>query len=56
MSRLLGPIWGGALFQYVGPRVPFWVGGGLVFLTALFALRLQPGEAPKKAAASRAAA
>ncbi len=48
MSRLLGPIWGGAVFQYLGHAAPFWLGGGLVFLTALFALRLHPGEARRE--------
>ncbi len=48
MSRLLGPIWGGVLFQYVGLGAPFWTGGALVLVTALFTLRLHPGEAPKK--------
>ncbi len=47
MSRLLGPIWGGAAFQHVGHGVPFWLSGGLVLATALFALRLHPGEAPR---------
>ena len=53
MSRLLGPIWGGAVFQHIGPREPFWLGGSLVLLTALFALRLHPGEAPKREAGSK---
>ena len=48
MSRLLGPIWGGAVFQHVGQGVPFWLSGGLVLATALFALRLRPGEAPRQ--------
>lgn len=47
MSRLLGPVWGGAVFQQLGQGVPFYVGGGLVLATALFALRLHPGQAPR---------
>ena len=47
MSRLLGPVWAGAVFQHLGQSVPFWLGGGLVLATALFALRLHPGEARK---------
>ncbi len=50
MSRLLGPIWGGAVFQHVSHGTPFWLGGGLVLATALFALRLHPGEARRAAA------
>ena len=48
MSRLLGPVWAGAVFQQLGQAVPFWLGGGLVLATALFALRLHPGEARPK--------
>ncbi|MEM1204367.1 MAG: MFS transporter [Acidobacteriota bacterium] len=46
MSRLLAPVWSGAVFQALGEREPFWIGGALVFVTAMFALRLRPGEAP----------
>lgn len=45
ISRLTAPIWAGAVFQHLGIQVPFWIGGGLVLLTALFTLRLRPGEA-----------
>lgn len=51
-SRLLAPIWAGAVFQEIGTREPFWIGGALVLLTALFALRLHPGEAPRQAEAA----
>ncbi len=51
MSRLLGPIWGGAVFQQLGQGVPFWMAGGLVLATALFALRLHPGEASRHSGA-----
>ncbi len=44
LSRLLGPVWAGAAFQQLGEPVPYWLAGGLVFLTALFSLRLHPGE------------
>lgn len=50
-SRLLGPVWAGAAFQYLGHPVPFWIASGLVLATAIFSLRLHPGEAPKKPAA-----
>ena len=46
MSRLLAPIWAGIVFEQVGVREPFWIGGSVVLLTALVALRLSPGEAP----------
>ncbi len=54
MSRLLGPVWGGAVFQQVGQGTPFWLGGALVLATALFALRRHPGDAPKAPADSEA--
>ncbi len=54
MSRLLGPIWGGAAFQHIGQGMPFWIAGGLVLATALFALRLHPGEAPRRAEGEQA--
>jgi multidrug resistance protein len=44
LSRLLGPVWAGAAFQQLGDAVPYWLAGGLVLLTALFSLRLRPGE------------
>jgi MFS family permease len=49
VSRLLGPVWAGATFQHFGEPVPFWLAGGLVLATALFTLRLSPGERPRKA-------
>ncbi len=48
MSRLLGPVLAGAVFQHVGQGTPFTMGGALVLATALFALRLHPGEARKQ--------
>lgn len=55
MSRLLAPIWAGIVFEQVGVRQPFWIGGSLVLLTALVALRLSPGEAPPPGGASEEA-
>ena len=49
VSRLLGPIWAGAVFQSVGEAVPFWIGGGLVLVTLIFSFQLQAGAAPKSA-------
>lgn len=47
-SRLLAPMWAGAVFEHVGQREPFWIGGALVLLTALLSLRLKPGESPAR--------
>lgn len=49
ISRLLGPVLAGWIFQHWGEPFPFWLSGTLVLLTAVFALRLQPGEARPKA-------
>ncbi|RMH18110.1 MAG: MFS transporter [Acidobacteria bacterium] len=47
-SRLLGPIWAGAVFQHAGPQATFWLAGGVVLAAVLAALRLHPGEAPRR--------
>ncbi len=44
VSRLLGPIWATAVFQYVGQQETFWLGSVLVALVALGTLRLHPGQ------------
>ncbi|NJL28630.1 MAG: MFS transporter [Thermoanaerobaculia bacterium] len=46
MSRLAGPLVAGAVFQFVGAEVPFWLGAALVFAAALCALRLTPRSSP----------
>jgi MFS family permease len=37
VARLVGPLWAGAAFQYLGPGAPFWISAGLAFVTLLFA-------------------
>jgi multidrug resistance protein len=46
ISRLVGPLWAGIVFQYVGIRAPFWVSAGLMVAVGLFALSLGPSEPP----------
>jgi len=36
VSRMLGPIWGGIVFQHLGIRSPFLIGGALMVATFLF--------------------
>ena len=46
VARLIGPLWAGLVFQYVGIRAPFWLCAvlmGLVWLVAA-ALRLDDDE------------
>lgn len=33
LARTAGPIWGGWVFQQMGPSWPFWIAGGLMVLT-----------------------
>ena len=49
-SRLIGPVWAGAAFEHLGKGFPFWIAAGLVLATAVFSLRLRPGEAPRHGA------
>ena len=53
VSRLLAPIWAGAVYQELGKQEPFIIGGILVFVTAALSLRLRPGEAPGKPMTTR---
>ncbi len=46
MSRLVGPVLCGSLYQAFAHGTPFWSCGALVWLTALFAFQFRPGEAP----------
>lgn len=38
VSRMVGPIWSTAVFQYVGVSAPFWIAAGLMALVASIAL------------------
>jgi multidrug resistance protein len=51
MSRLVGPLWAGALFQ-VGIAVPFLAGAGLMALVAVWARGLRPTRVAQEVAAS----
>ena len=42
VARLLGPIWAGAVFQYVGIRWPFWLAAFVMALGRLFVGRDDP--------------
>ncbi len=45
VARMLGPIWAGAAFQYIGIRSPFFLAAGLVLAVRLFAQRVEDGDA-----------
>lgn len=44
ISRGVGPIWSGFLFEHLGVGSPFWVASGLVAVVAVLALRVVPEE------------
>lgn len=41
-SRIIGPIWAGTAFQYLGPSVPFFAAGAVMGLVALLTTRVRP--------------
>jgi MFS family permease len=41
-SRIIGPIWAGSAFRYLGASVPFFVAGAIMGLVALLTLRVRP--------------
>jgi len=45
-SRLVGPLWAGLAFQYVGIASPFWLSALLMVAVGLFALSLRPVGGP----------
>ena len=55
VSRLLAPIWAGAVFEMVGIREPFWIGGAMVLTAFVVSLGLRPGETPRRRRVRRAA-
>jgi MFS family permease len=42
VSRIVGPLWAGALFQRVSPDAPFYAAGAVVVLAVILAGRLRP--------------
>jgi MFS family permease len=42
VSRIVGPLWAGAAFQYVSPDAPFFAAGAVVAVAAVLASRLRP--------------
>ncbi len=41
-SRIIGPIWAGSAFRYLGPGVPFHVAGAIIFFVVFLTTRVQP--------------
>ena len=48
-SRLIGPLWAGAVFQHVGMAQTFWLASALVVGASLLAWRLKPGQGDRRA-------
>lgn len=56
LGRVLGPVWAGFVFQHLGIGTPFWIGGALVAVAGLLALRIPAPARPRRRAAGKAAA
>jgi MFS family permease len=41
LGRIIGPIAGGQLFNYLSPNAPYWAGAAVMFLCFLIALKLR---------------
>jgi MFS family permease len=41
-SRILGPIWAGVAFDYLGPPVPFMIAGAIVCIVVVLTTRVRP--------------
>ena len=46
VARMIGPLWAGAAFQFVGIRSPFYLAAGLVVLVWLFSRVVREDEPP----------
>ena len=46
LMNIISPIWGGIMFDQVMIGAPYWMGAGILLLTALLLLR-QPGVTPR---------
>lgn len=44
VSRMVGPLWATAAFQYLSIQAPFWIAAGLTFLVFLITLRVPRSE------------
>lgn len=53
VSRMLGPLWAGLVFQEIGIRYPFWIAAGVMAGVSFLTLRLQD-EAPRPAPVAEA--
>jgi DHA1 family tetracycline resistance protein-like MFS transporter len=47
LARILGPLWGGVLFDYGGPSAPYWTTAALMLLATYVGLSL-----PRRAGAA----
>jgi MFS family permease len=55
VARLVGPLWAGAAFEYLGTGAPFFLSAALVAATFVFALGLEPPPVDRTAVARAAA-
>lgn len=48
VSRMLGPIWAAATFQYISIQAPFWIASGLMGVVLLVAMTVSRAEVGSK--------
>jgi len=41
LARILGPLWGGVMFDYGGPSAPYWTTAALMLLAAYVGLSVR---------------
>lgn len=51
VARMIGPLWAGAAFQYLGIRSPFYLAAGLVLAVWLFSRVVRKGEGAEELSA-----
>ena len=50
LARILGPLWGGVLFDYGGPSAPYWTTAALMLVATYVGLSLPHGVSATAAA------
>lgn len=56
VARLIGPIWAGFAYQFLGIGSPFWIAAAVTAATVAWALGLEPPPVPRQPAETVAAA
>ena len=46
VSRMLGPLWAGFVFEEIGIQYPFWIAAALMLSVSFLTLRMQNEVSP----------